>query len=78
MINLTIDGEAVAAPDGATIIEAAKLVNIDIPHLCYFKGLHPDGSCGICIVEIEGERGVARSCIRPVQEGMKVHTNTPN
>ena len=54
MINLTIDGEAVAAPDGATIIEAAKLVNIDIPHLCYFKGLHPDGSCGICIVDIEG------------------------
>jgi NADH-quinone oxidoreductase subunit G len=76
MVNLTIDGEIVPAPEGATIIEAARLVNIDIPHLCYFKGLHPDGSCGICIVEIEGERGVARSCIRPVQEGMKVHTNT--
>jgi NADH-quinone oxidoreductase subunit G len=77
MINLTIDGEPVAAPEGATIIEAAKLVNVDIPHLCYFKGLHPEGTCGICIVEVEGERGVVRSCIRSVQEGMKVHTSTP-
>ncbi len=77
MITLTIDGEQVNVAEGSTIIEAAKQINIDIPHLCYFKGLHPDGSCGICIVEIEGERGVARSCIREVQEGMKVHTNTP-
>lgn len=77
MTTVTIDGEQVTVQDGATIIEAAELVNINIPHLCYFKGLHPDGSCGICIVEIEGERGVARSCIRQVQEGMKIHTNTP-
>ncbi len=76
MITLTIDGEQVQVQEGTTIIEAAKLINIDIPHLCYFKGLHPDGSCGVCIVEIEGERGVSRSCIRQVQEGMKVHTNT--
>ena len=77
MITLTIDSEQVTVQEDTTIIEAAKLINIDIPHLCYFKGLQPDGSCGICIVEIEGERGVARSCIRPVLEGMKVHTNTP-
>jgi NADH-quinone oxidoreductase subunit G len=76
MITLTIDGEQIQVQEGTTIIEAAKLINIDIPHLCYFKGLHPDGSCGVCIVEIEGERGVSRSCIRQVQEGMKVHTNT--
>jgi NADH-quinone oxidoreductase subunit G len=78
MIKLTIDGEQVSVKEGTTIIEAARLINIEIPHLCYFKGLIPDGSCGICIVEIEGERGVARSCIRQVQEGMKVHTGTPN
>ena len=76
MTSVTIDGKQVTLADGATIIEAAKAINVDIPHLCYFKGLSPDGSCGICIVEIEGERGVARSCIRPIQEGMKVHTNT--
>ena len=77
MIELTIDGEQVTVQEGTTIIEAAKQININIPHLCYFRGLHPDGSCGICVVEIEGERNIARSCIRPVQEGMKVHTNTP-
>jgi NADH dehydrogenase/NADH:ubiquinone oxidoreductase subunit G len=53
LITLTIDGEQVNVAEGTTIIEAAKTINIDIPHLCYFKGLHPDGSCGICIVEIE-------------------------
>jgi NADH-quinone oxidoreductase subunit G len=77
MVNLTIDGEKVSVPEGTTIIEASTQVNVDVPHLCYFKGLHPDGSCGVCIVEIEGERAVSRSCIREVQEGMKVHTNTP-
>jgi len=78
MIKLTIDDEPVAVEAGTTIIEAARQINIDIPHLCYFRGLRPDGSCGICVVEIEGERNLSRSCIRQVQEGMKVHTNTPN
>jgi NADH-quinone oxidoreductase subunit G len=77
MIKLTIDGEQVTVAEGTTVLEAAKSVNIDIPHLCYFKDLRPDGSCGICVVEVEGERNVVRSCIRNVQEGMKVHTNTP-
>jgi len=76
MITLTINGEQIQAAEGSTIIEAARQINISIPHLCYFEGLHPDGSCGVCIVEIEGERGVVRSCIRPVQEGMKIQTNT--
>jgi NADH-quinone oxidoreductase subunit G len=77
MIELTIDNKLVKVNEDITIMEAAKQVNIDIPHLCNFKGLSPDGSCGICIVEIEGERGVARSCIRQVQKSMKIHTNTP-
>jgi NADH-quinone oxidoreductase subunit G len=77
MITLTIDGEQVKVKEGTTILEAAKIAKINIPHLCYFKGLKPDGSCGICIVEVEGERGVIRSCIREAAEGMKVHTNTP-
>jgi NADH-quinone oxidoreductase subunit G len=77
MIKLTIDGEQVTVAEGTTVLEAARSVNIDIPHLCYFKDLRPDGSCGICVVEVEGERNVVRSCIRNVQDGMKVHTNTP-
>jgi NADH-quinone oxidoreductase subunit G len=77
MIELTIDDNLVKVKEDTTILEAAKQANIDIPHLCNFNGLSPDGSCGICIVEIEGERGVARSCIRQVQKDMKIHTNTP-
>jgi NADH-quinone oxidoreductase subunit G len=77
MIELTIDDKPVIVKEDTTILEAAKQANIKIPQLCNFKGLSPDGSCGICIVEIEGERGVVRSCIRPVQKGMKIHTNTP-
>jgi NADH-quinone oxidoreductase subunit G len=76
MPTVTIDGEQVTIREGATIIEAAESINVHIPHLCYFKGLSPDGSCGICLVEIEGERGFSRSCIRQVQDGMKIHTNT--
>ena len=56
MITLTIDGEQVKVKEGTSILEAAKLVNIKIPHLCYLKGLRPDGSCGLCIVEIDCER----------------------
>lgn len=76
MPTITIDGEQVTIREGATIIEAAEAINLKIPHLCYFKGLSPDGSCGICIVEIEGERGVSRSCVRQVEDGMKIHSNT--
>lgn len=76
MPTVTIDGEQVTVRDGTTIIESAEAINLNIPHLCYFKGLSPDGSCGICIVEIEGEPRVSRSCIRQVEEGMKIHTNT--
>ncbi len=77
MVNLIIDGVTVSVDDGTTILEAAKQINVNIPHLCYLEGLVPDGSCGICAVEIEGERNITRSCVRPVQEGMVVHTNTP-
>jgi ferredoxin len=75
MPTITLDGEQVTVREGATIIEAAEAINLKIPHLCYFKGLSPDGSCGICIVEIEGERGVSRSCVRQVEDGMKIHSN---
>ena len=77
MITLTIDGEQLSIPEGTTLLQAAQRVNVHIPRLCYLKELTPRGACGICIVEVEGERTVTCSCVRPVQEGMKVHTNTP-
>jgi len=77
MIELTINNIAVKAEDGMTILEAAKSVGIHVPTLCHMKGLLPTGACRICVVEVEGMRGLTPSCAYPVMPGMKVETNTP-
>ena len=77
MINLTIDGIAVSAPEGSTILEAAKLANINIPTLCYLKDVQQIGACRICLVEVKGARGLAAACVMPISQGMEVKTNTP-
>ena len=78
MVNLKIDDKDVCVKDGTTILEAAKQVGVDIPTLCFLKEVNEVGDCRMCIVEVEGRRGFATSCIEKVQEGMVVHTNTPN
>ena len=77
LVTLTIDGIEVKAKQGTTILEAARTVGIDIPTLCFLKEINEVGECRMCIVEVEGMRGFATSCIQKVQEGMVVHTNTP-
>jgi NADH-quinone oxidoreductase subunit G len=77
MIILNINGEQVQANEGDTILEAAKKANISVPHLCYMEGLENYGGCGLCVVEVEGERNPTRACVREVTPGMKVLTNTP-
>ncbi|RGX54992.1 ferredoxin [Anaerotruncus sp. AF02-27] len=76
MIHLTINGKAIEAPDGVTILEAARLYNIGIPSLCHLKDIHPYGSCRICVVEVEGMKNLAASCIVKAKEGMVVHTHS--
>lgn len=78
LINLTIDGIDVKVKSGTTILEAAKQAGIDIPTLCFLKDINEVGDCRMCIVEVEGRRGFATSCIQKVEEGMVVKTNTPN
>ena len=78
MINLTIDGQKVKVPEGTTILDAAKQAGISIPTLCFLKEINEVGDCRMCLVEVEGRRGFATSCIQTVEEGMVVHTNTPN
>ena len=75
-INLTIDGTKVTVPEGTTILEAARMVNADIPTLCFLKDINEVGDCRMCIVEVEGRRGFATSCIQKVEEGMIVHTHS--
>ena len=76
MINLTIDGLNVTVPEGTTILEAARTAGIDIPTLCFLKDINEAGDCRMCIVEVEGRRGFATSCIQKVEEGMVVKTNS--
>lgn len=75
-VTLTIDNIKVEVPKGSTILEAAKTIGIDIPTLCYLKEINEVGACRVCLVEIEGARGLQASCVYPVSEGMVVKTNT--
>lgn len=78
LITLTIDDQEVKVEKGTTILQAAKQAGIDIPTLCFLKDINEVGDCRMCIVEVEGRRGFATSCIQTVEEGMVVHTNTQN
>ena len=76
MINLKINGISVSVPEGSTILEAAKVANVEIPTLCFLNGVNCAGSCRMCVVEATGARGLVAACIYPVTEGMEVQTNT--
>ena len=77
-ITFTLDGAEVEAAFGLTIWEVAHGRGLVIPHLCHkpAPGYRPDGNCRACMVEIEGERTLAASCIREPVEGMVVTTNS--
>ena len=76
MVEAIIDGIKVRVPEGTTIMEACEKINIKIPHLCYLEGLHPYGSCRICVVEVEGEGKLTPSCTRIIENGMRIRTNS--
>jgi formate dehydrogenase major subunit len=77
-IVFTLDGREVEAAPGETIWQVAKREGTTIPHLCWkdAPGYRADGNCRACVVEVEGERVLAASCIRQPTAGMKVHTQT--
>lgn len=73
-VALTIDGRKVVADEGTNILEAAAMAGVDIPHFCYHPGLQVEGSCRMCLVEIEGLPKLELSCSTPVREGQIVRT----
>lgn len=75
-IRFALDGKEVEALAGETIWQVAKRYEIDIPHLCHLPepGYRPDGNCRACMVEIDGERVLAASCLRQPTDGMKVNS----
>ncbi|MEL1136635.1 NADH-dependent [FeFe] hydrogenase, group A6 [Desulfitobacterium sp. THU1] len=75
-INLKIDGIDIAVAKGTTLLQAAKALQIDIPTLCFMQGVHEPGSCRICVVEVEGWRGLHPACVTKVEEGIVVKTSS--
>jgi predicted molibdopterin-dependent oxidoreductase YjgC len=73
-VEMEIDGEAVRAREGETILQACRRQGQDIPTLCYGETLTPVNACRVCMVEVEGSRVLVPSCARKVEEGMKVKT----
>jgi NADP-reducing hydrogenase subunit HndD len=76
-VKLTVDNIEVTVPEGSTLLDAAKAAGINIPTLCYLRGVNEIGACRMCLCEVEGARGLVTSCVYPVTDGMVAHTNTP-
>lgn len=77
LVNLTIEGRAVAVAPGTSILEAAKTAGILIPHYCYHPGLPVAGVCRMCLVEVEKFPKLAPACATAVGEGQVVHVHSP-
>ena len=75
MIEITIDGKSVRVPNGTTVFDAARMNGISIPTLCNLQNQTPVGVCRLCVVDT-GARVLSASCVRPVEPGMKVVTNS--
>ena len=75
-VELVIDGQRLRGATGTSIMRVAKEAGLDIPKLCATDSLNAFGSCRVCLVAVEGRRGLVASCTEPVQEGMVVHTQT--
>jgi NADP-reducing hydrogenase subunit HndD len=75
--KLHIDGRPVEVREGTTVLDAARQAGIDIPTLCYLKGLNAPGACRVCLVQVEGRPTMDASCVLPAEDGMNVFTHTP-
>lgn len=75
-IDILINGKQCQAPEGSTILEAARVNNIDIPTLCYLKDINEIGACRMCVVEVVGAKSLVTSCVYPIKEGMEIVTNS--
>jgi NADP-reducing hydrogenase subunit HndD len=77
MVNITIDTRKIKVPRHYTVLEAARYANIDIPTLCFLRGINEIGACRMCVVEIKGARSLQAACVYPVSEGLEIYTQTP-
>jgi len=76
-VTLTVNGQDVAVPKGATLLDACRAVGADVPTLCYLETLTPVNVCRVCVVEVAGARTLAPACSRAAEPGMAVQTDSP-
>ncbi len=76
LIDVEVDGAGVRIPEGSTILDACRREGVDTPTLCFADNLTPVNACRVCVVEVEGARTLVPACSRPVEDGMKVRTDT--
>jgi len=76
LVDVTIDGQTVRVPEGATLLEACRQQGIDTPTLCYLENLTPVNVCRVCVVEVEKSRTLVPACSRKAEPGMVVHTDS--
>ncbi len=84
MLNIKVNGLAIEAPKGSTVLEAARIAGVEIPTLCFLKEINEIGACRICVSEVAEMRGpslgpkrLVASCVYPITEGMEIYTNSP-
>lgn len=75
-MNIEVNNRTIEARAGETILDALTRAGIRVPTLCHMKGLLPSGACRMCVVEVEGQRGLIPSCSYPVADGMKISTHS--
>ena len=75
--NININGKEIQALAGQTILQVAEANNIHIPTLCYDERTKIYGSCGLCLVEVEGMPKLARACATQISDGMIIQTESP-
>jgi NADH-quinone oxidoreductase subunit G len=77
IVTITIDGQKLRAPKGMLLIEAAERNGIHIPRFCWHNRMQPVAMCRMCLVEVDGIRGIPPACTTPIADGMVAHTQTP-
>ena len=76
VLTLTVDGQDVAVPEGATVLQAVRAAGASVPVLCHLDGLTPVGACRLCLVEVAGSNKLQPACTTPATEGMAVRTTS--
>jgi predicted molibdopterin-dependent oxidoreductase YjgC len=75
-VSATVDGLAIAIPDGSTVLDACRNAGVEIPTLCFGPTMTAASACRVCVVDVEGSRTLIPSCSRVLEEGMVINTNS--